>query len=91
VHELVGIHPEAAQDAADLRADYAAIARCGAWRGVYQLYARHDWKGAAVALADYRANYADDPLIAVYDERLKRFQAEPPPAAWDGVIRYTQK
>ena len=59
--------------------------------GFGQTGPRRDWKGAALALADYRARYGDDPVGAIYDERLRRFQAEPPAADWDGVMRYTQK
>jgi adenylate cyclase len=74
-----------------LRVGFDVVARCGAWRGFYQLYTRRDWRGAALALADFRSRHGDDSLTAIYDERLRRFQAEPPGADWDGVIRYTQK
>lgn len=90
VHELLGIHPEAA-DSPELRVGFDVVARCGAWRAFYEIYTLRDWQGAASALADFRARHGDDSLTAIYDERLRRFQVEAPSADWDGVIRYTQK
>ena len=78
VHELIG----AAQVAPE---------RCAQWRSFYGIYLRRDWPAAAAALGEFRGRHGADALTALYEERLKRFLAEPPPADWDGVIRYTQK
>lgn len=86
VYELVG-----AQDATDLRVEARIVERCIAWRAFYEIYTRRDWAAAVAALAGFRAHHGEDSLTALYEERLRRFQAEPPPADWDGVIRYAQK
>ena len=78
VHELLGVAPVAA-------------ARCADWRAFYALYSRRDWPAAAARLGEFRGRHGADALTALYEERLQRFLAEPPPADWDGVIRYTQK
>jgi len=71
--------------------DLAARARCAAWREVYALYARRDFAATSSALAQFCERHGNDALATLYEERLRRFQVEPPPADWDGVIRYTQK
>lgn len=81
VHELVG--------AGEVESHVAE--RCAAWRLFYTVYLARDWPIASAALARFRERHGDDSLTRLYDERLRRFQAEPPPAGWDGVIRYTQK
>ena len=81
VHELVG----------GAETEVALVERCDAWRAFYAVYLRRDWPAAASALASFRERHGSDALTALYEERLRRFQAEPPPADWDGVMRYTQK
>ena len=69
----------------------AVLARCAAWRKLYALYARRDFASTSSALAQFRERHGNDALAMLYEERLQRFRVEPPPADWDGVIRYTQK
>jgi adenylate cyclase len=81
VHELVGgaeVEPKVAE-------------RCVAWRLFYAIYLGRDWRAATTALYRFRERHGSDALTEIYGERLRRFQAEPPAADWDGVIRYTQK
>jgi adenylate cyclase len=86
VHELVG-----AQDVPELAVDARLVERCAGWRAFYEVSSRRDWPAAAAALATFRARHGEDSLTAIYEERLRRFLSEPPPADWDGVIRYTVK
>ena len=81
VHELVG----------GPGLDPRIAGRCSAWRVFYAVYSRRHWQAAASALAQFRELHGADTLTAIYEERLRRFLAEPPSADWDGVIRYTQK
>ncbi|HEV2300917.1 MAG TPA: hypothetical protein VGR91_05045, partial [Stellaceae bacterium] len=55
-------------------------------------YRAQDWAGAAEALA--QARRLDARLAALYDlyeERLRRFAAEPPGPSWDGVFAALEK
>ncbi|MNC92922.1 hypothetical protein D3C83_94410 [compost metagenome] len=91
MHELRGVHPDASQEDVDLRVGAPAVELCAAWRVFYDLYTSRDWDAAAAALALVRARFGEDSLIVLYETRLKRFAAEPPPADWDGVTRYREK
>jgi len=85
------VHPLDVYELVGRDVDPATLARCVAWRGVYGLYACRDFTATSSALAQFRERHGTDALVALYEERLRRFQVEPPPADWDGVIRYTQK
>ena len=82
VHELLG-------GAAEV--EPRRVARCTAWRLFYSIYLSRDWPSASAALARFRERHGDDALTKIYQERLQGFEVKPPPADWDGVIRYTQK
>ncbi len=49
-------------------------------------YLQRDWPAARAAWQELRQHAPDDPLIAVFDQRISQHQAEPPPADWDGSI-----
>jgi len=82
VFELVGERATAAAPAIEL---------CDAWSEFYARYAARDWAGAERTLWNFAARFGESRLTAIYVERLQRFRAEPPPADWDGVIRYSTK
>ena len=89
VFELKGVMPGHAE--ADLAVDLRTVALCEEWARFYQRYLSRDWSVASDALADFVARFGADTLTAIYAERLGRFKADPPPANWDGVIRYSTK
>jgi len=82
VHELVG----AAGDV-----DARTVDRCKAWSAFYVRYLGHQWDACAEELATFVAHFGEDMLTRVYADRLRAFKANPPPADWDGVMRYTTK
>ena len=89
IFELKGVlpgHPEA-----DLAVDLRTVSLCEAWTGFYQRYLRRDWTAASEALEQFIARFGADTLTGVYVERIRKFNAEPPAADWDGVIRYSTK
>jgi len=56
-----------------------------------RLYHGRDWEGAAAAFEALHRDAPGDPVCALYLERLRALRAEPPPANWHGVARYTAK
>lgn len=91
IYELLGAHPDWAEAPADLVVARAAVDQSARWRVVYDLYLAREWSELLHALDCYSAAYPDDPVAAVYSERVTRFIMEPPPDDWDGIIRYTEK
>jgi adenylate cyclase len=89
VFELKGVLPGHA--APDLAVDLHTVALCEVWTRFYQRYLSRDWSAAAEALAQFIARFGEDTLTGIYAERIARFKADPPPADWDGVIRYNTK
>jgi hypothetical protein len=67
------------------------VDRCGAWGAFYLRYLGHDWRACAVELAAFVERFGEDTLTRIYAERLRTFAANPPPADWDGVMRYRTK
>ena len=90
VYELRGVRPGDPDDA-ELQVDARTVELCAAWRELYALYTARDWPGAMRSLAAFRARYGEDSLVTLYEKRLQKFMQEPPPADWDGVIRYAEK
>jgi len=92
VFELKGVHPDRAGDGlADLVVDADDVGLCDAWTGFYGRYLSRDWQAAEAALSRFTQRYGEDSLTRLYRTRLSEFLANPPPADWDGVIRYTEK
>lgn len=59
---------------------------------ILDAYDRRDWTGAFEQIARHRAAFpAPDPVVALYEDRCRRFAAEPPPPDWDGVYIFTSK
>ena len=82
VHELIG--PAGTVEAHKL-------ARCKAWSAFYAGYLGRDWDACARELESFVAQFGEDTLTRIYAERLLAFKTNPPPAGWDGVMRYTTK
>jgi adenylate cyclase len=89
VFELKGVLPGHAEP--DLAVDLRTVALCAEWTRFYQRYLSRDWTSAGEALGEFVARFGADTLTGIYGERIGRFKAEPPPADWDGVIRYSTK
>ena len=89
VFELKGVLPGHSEP--DLAVDLRMVALCEAWTRFYQRYLSRDLPVAGDALADFIGRFGEDTLTAIYAERIARFKAEPPPADWDGVTRYSTK
>ena len=65
-------------------------ARAQSFARVVSAYEARDWRGAQdVAVAHQSAYPVDDPVLALYVERCRQFEREPPPDDWDSV--YTAK
>ena len=82
VHELIG-------GIGDV--DAKTLERCKAWSAFYARYLGRNWDACDAELAAFAARFGDDMLTRLYAERLRTFRASPPPADWDGVMRYTTK
>jgi adenylate cyclase len=79
IHALVGDESVAANPAfAALKAEHAALIAA---------YRRMDWRAARGHLEACRAQAPElmQPFYALYAERIAGFEADPPPADWDGV------
>ena len=67
-------------------AAFAALAKAN--EELLRAYRGQDWATASDALANCRGRmdgFAVEPLFALYNDRIRDFQAEPPPPGWDGV------
>jgi adenylate cyclase len=82
VHELVGLLAGV---------DARQLARCKAWSAFYARYLGRNWAACARELEAFVAQFGEDTLTRIYTERLRAFKATPPPADWDGVMRYSTK
>ncbi len=90
VYELKGVVP---QDTVtpDLAVVEADTTLCDAWTGFYGRYLSRDWAAAEDALNRFTQHFGEDSVTKLYRGRLSAFKTNPPPADWDGVIRYTEK
>jgi adenylate cyclase len=61
------------------------------WDGVYEVYASQDWLHALDALETFADQHPEDVLAGIYLDRVVGFLLEPPPEAWDGIIRFSKK
>jgi adenylate cyclase len=61
------------------------------WDRVYEVYASQDWLRALDALETFADRYPEDVLAGIYLDRIVGFLLEPPPVAWDGIIRFSKK
>lgn len=61
------------------------------WDNVYEVYASQDWLRALDALEAFADQYPEDVLAGIYLDRIVGFLLEPPPVAWDGIIRFSKK
>jgi adenylate cyclase len=61
------------------------------WDGVYEVYASQDWLRTLDALETFAEQYPEDVLAGIYLDRVVGFLLEPPPEAWDGIIRFSKK
>jgi adenylate cyclase len=82
VHELIGALAEV---------DAKALERCKAWSAFYARYLGRNWAACETDLTAFVAQFGEDTLTRLYAERLRTFKTSPPPADWDGVMRYTTK
>jgi adenylate cyclase len=75
---------------ADDESAAAHRAKIQSFGGILAAYDRREWSGALDAAARHLAAYpGSDPVVDLYMERCRHFEAAPPPADWDGV--YTSK
>jgi adenylate cyclase len=51
----------------------------------FAAYAARDWDEAEAAWLNVALAAPDDPLAAIYLDRIERFRQEPPPEGWDGA------
>ena len=92
VFELKGMHPDrVGAELADLAVGMDDVQLCDAWTGFYGRYLSRDWAAAEDALQRFIARFGDDTVTRLYATRLSAFKTNPPPADWDGVIRYSEK
>jgi adenylate cyclase len=61
------------------------------WNEAYQVYQSRDWLNALNAMEDFSERYPDDEAARIYIERIIEFILEPPPADWDGIMRFEKK
>ena len=69
----------------------AAVARCHRWDEAFAAYRRRDWPRAIEAFQDYLAASPDEPAALLLLERCRRYLSRPPPADWDGAVRFENK
>ena len=80
IHELLGAEITPAEEA-----------KCVAWEAFYARYTARDWAQAGEAIAQFTAAYPDDRLGGIFLERVRTFEASPPPKDWDGATRFESK
>lgn len=68
--------------------DSALIA---AWGEIIADYRAGEWARAGQRLAAFRSRWPHDGPAAVYASRVAALTAQPPPAEWDGVTRFSEK
>jgi hypothetical protein len=90
VYELKGVAPDD-RATPDLAVGEADVQSCDAWTGFYGHYLSRDWPAAEEALARFVRRFGEDSVTRLYAARLSAFKSNPPPADWDGVIRYSEK
>jgi adenylate cyclase len=80
------------------RADMAQSSRFQRWRELnmkmLSLYRSRDWAGALAVIEEGRASDEEGrftTLYRVYAERIRTFQASPPPDDWDGAYALETK
>jgi adenylate cyclase len=61
------------------------------WDHVYEVYASQDWLRALDAIETFADKYPNDVLAGIYLDRVVGFLLEPPPEAWDGIVRFSKK
>jgi adenylate cyclase len=89
-HEAVAIYALLGDGEYARSHGFACLAE--AHRRLLCCYRAQDWEGAAAALAQCRGLDAGlAPLYDLYDERIRRFAAEPPGPQWDGVFVALEK
>lgn len=82
IHELLAPFGQLAPGDAELREEFAA--GLDAYRG-------RNWETAERLFAECRRLRPTDGPSALYLERVQALRADPPPADWDGVWRFTHK
>jgi adenylate cyclase len=70
----------------DIYTPCADAALAAASEEAWQAYAAMDWSRAAGLWSKIRATAPEDPVAAVFIERIEEYRAEPPPEGWDGSI-----
>ncbi len=61
------------------------------WMQGYTAWQAHDWPRAEEAFCAYAARDPLDLAAPLFLDAVRRFRAEGPPPAWDGVLRFTSK
>jgi len=81
LYELLAPRPAPPESNEKVRRFEAALA----------LYRDREFRAAAELFTALREDFGDDGPARLYQERSRRFAAEPPPANWDGVETLTVK
>jgi len=61
------------------------------YHGALERYRTCDWDGAERELFSLAREYPDEPLYAMYLDRIMYFRNNPPPDDWDGVFTHSLK
>ncbi len=61
------------------------------WDEALAAYQAGDWHAALEHLDELVANEGEKPLYRLYQDRIRKLQAAPPDAGWDGVFTLTSK
>lgn len=59
-----------------------------AYETCLRMYRQHDWSDAYDNFAEVAANYGQNPIYALYMQRIEYFFKRPPPDQWDGVFDF---
>ena len=61
------------------------------WNEVYEVYNSRDWIKALDAFEQFKLQYPEDRVAAIYLERITEFLVDPPADDWDGIMRFDKK
>jgi len=84
IYELLGIRGESTESAG--LKDFLT-----AWERALGLYRNREWAAAAAGFTAALALRPEDAPSAMYLERARLYEQEPPPASWSGVFVHTRK
>ena len=87
IYELIGT----VEGPPELRVTQVQQTLVAEWATAYDVYAGRDWFRAQDAMEAFAGKYPDDGVVRIYLERIIAFLIEPPPADWDGIMRFQTK